>query len=161
MDKPGTNRVLSLYRRLAGLPLGRRVFGFLVCRRAPYFATIRPRFEQLEPGLAVVRMRKRRAVENHIRSVHALAMGNLCELAAGTMMEVSVPPGMRWIPRGMTIEYLKPARSNIRAEARLAKERWPGKEDVPVPVVVYDRAGEEVVRACITMHVSPRPGAGN
>ena len=47
----------------------------------------------------------------------------------------------------------------IRAEARLDKDRWPGKEDVPVPVVVYDRAGEEVVRACISMHVSPRPGA--
>ena len=101
MQTPDTNRVLALYRRLADVPLGRRIFSFLVCHRAPYFATIRPRFERLEPGLAVVCMRKRRAVENHIRSVHALAMGNLCELAAGTLMEVSVPPDMRWIPRGI------------------------------------------------------------
>jgi hypothetical protein len=31
-------------------------------------------------------MRKRRGVLNHIRTVHALAVGNLCELAAGMVM---------------------------------------------------------------------------
>jgi len=156
MERSPANRVLSLYQRLERLPLGKRLFAFLVCRTAPYFSSIKPRFHTFQPGHVLVSMRKRRKVENHIRSVHALAMGNLCELAAGTLMEATVPSHLRWLPRGMHIEYLKPARSDVSAEAMLHKSHWPGKEDVPVPVVVKDQQGEEVVRATITMHVSPR-----
>jgi len=157
MNNTDSNRVLGIYRKLEHLPLGKRLFAFMVCRNAPYFSTIKPRFHVFQPGRVVVSMRKRRSVENHIHSIHALAMGNLCELAAGTMMEASVPTHMRWLPRGMNIEYLKPARSEIHAEATLEKTSWPGKEDVEVPVTVTDTEGQEVVRARILMHVSPRP----
>ena len=84
-------------------------------------------------------MKKRRAVENHIGTVHALAMGNLCELAAGMCTEVTIPVGMRWIPRGMTIEYLAKARNRTSsATARLDKTEWTGPENVGVPVTVTD-----------------------
>ena len=157
MKKTDSNRVLGIYRKLENLPLGKRLFAFMVCRNAPYFSTIKPRFHVYQPGRVVVSMRKRRSVENHIHSIHALAMGNLCQLAAGSLMEATVPVDMRWLPRGMNIEYLKPARSDIRAEAVLEKSSWPGKEDVEVPVTVTDAEGQEVVRARITMHVSPKP----
>lgn len=102
-------------------------------------------------------MRKRRSVENHIRSVHALAMGNLCELAAGMVTEVTIPSTMRWLPRGMTIEYLRRAESDVTATARLTKTGWPGRsENIGVPVTVVDATGTEVVRAVITMYVSPK-----
>jgi hypothetical protein len=102
-------------------------------------------------------MRKRRSVENHIRTVHALAMGNLCELAAGMVTEVTIPSTMRWLPRGMTIEYLRRAESDVTATARLNKTEWPGhSENIAVPVTVVDATGTEVVRAVITMYVSPK-----
>jgi acyl-coenzyme A thioesterase PaaI-like protein len=101
-------------------------------------------------------MKKRRAVENHIGTVHALAMGNLCELAAGMCTEVTIPAGMRWIPRGMTIEYLAKAGSDVTATARLEKTEWAQAENVAVPVSVHDVNGTEVVRAVISMYVSPR-----
>jgi acyl-coenzyme A thioesterase PaaI-like protein len=102
-------------------------------------------------------MRKRRAVENHIRTVHALAMGNLCELAAGMVTEVTIPSTMRWLPRGMTIEYLRKAASDVTATARLARTEWPGApENVAVPVSVIDANGTEVVRAVITMYITPK-----
>ena len=101
-------------------------------------------------------MKKRRAVENHIGTVHALAMGNLCELAAGMCTEVTIPVGMRWIPRGMTIEYLAKAETDVMATARLDKTEWAGAENVGVPVTVTDSAGKEVVRAVISMYVSPK-----
>lgn len=44
---------------------------------------------------------------NHIGTVHAIAMCNMAELAGGTMTEVTVPSTHRWIPKGMTVEYLK------------------------------------------------------
>jgi acyl-coenzyme A thioesterase PaaI-like protein len=135
---------------------GRWMFARTVARRAPYFGTIKPCFLDLQPKLCRVSMKKRRAVENHIRTVHALAMGNLCELAAGMCTEVTIPPGMRWIPRGMTIEYLAKAETDVVATARLEKSEWAGAEDVAVPVSVHDTNGKEVVRAVISMYVSAR-----
>lgn len=152
---PG-NRVLEQYERLARLPGGKWLFARLVCMTAPYFATIRPRFHELRPGFAQVSLPQRRRVQNHLRGVHALAMGNLCELAAGLLMEVSVPAHLRWIPKGMQIQYVKQALTDVTATARLDKPVWRDKEDVVVPVSVMDTHEVEVVRAVINMYVSPK-----
>jgi acyl-coenzyme A thioesterase PaaI-like protein len=141
---------------LSRWPLGRWLFARLVCFNAPYFASIKPRFIELRPGQCQVSLRKRRAVQNHIGTVHAIAMANLCELAAGMLMEVTIPTTMRWIPRGMTIEYLRKAESSVTAMARLDKIEWLETEDVAVPVSVSDAKGAEVVRAVIAMYVSER-----
>jgi acyl-coenzyme A thioesterase PaaI-like protein len=151
-----TSAVLRRWQKLSKSAFGRWLFARGVGRAAPYFRTIAPRFLELGPALCRVQLRKRRAVENHIGTVHAIAMGNLCELAAGMVTEVSLPPSMRWIPRGMTIEYLKPARSDVTATARLDRNEWSGAQNVGVPVTVVDATGVEVVRAVITMYVSPR-----
>lgn len=153
---PSAPPLLRHYQRLARLPLGTWLFARLVCFSAPYFATIRPRFHELRPGLCRVSLKKRRAVLNHIRTVHAIAMANLCELAGGMLMEVTIPTTMRWIPRGMTIEYLRRAETGVSAMARLDKADWPHAGDVGVPVSVTDAQGAEVVRAVITMYVSER-----
>jgi acyl-coenzyme A thioesterase PaaI-like protein len=148
---------LEAWRKLAGSRTGRWFFARQVCRRAPYFGTIRPRFVELAPGSCIVTMRKRRAVQNHLGTVHALAIGNLCELAAGMMTDVTVPAGMRWIPRRMSIEYLRKADTDVRAHAHLGSiETWQSGEDVPVPVTVVDATGNVVVSAVITMYVTAR-----
>jgi acyl-coenzyme A thioesterase PaaI-like protein len=150
---------LRHFEQLSKWPAGKWLFGRLICFRAPYFATIRPRFVELRPGLCHVAMRKRRAVQNHIGTVHAIAMANLCELAGGMLMEVTIPVTMRWIPRGMTIEYLRKAQGGVAATARLDKAQWQAPENVGVPLTVTDSAGTEVVRAVITMYVSERKTA--
>ena len=65
------NPVLNMWNRLQGKPLGKWLFSKVICWKAPYFATISPRFEELKPGHARVSLKKRRAVENHIGTVHA------------------------------------------------------------------------------------------
>lgn len=155
-DTTSAGPTLRAWLRARGSAFGRWLFARAVSRRAPYFGTIKPRFLDLQPKLCRVSMRKRRAVENHIGTVHALAMGNLCELAAGMCTEVTIPIAMRWIPRGMTIEYLAKAETDVTATARLDKTEWAGAENVGVPVTVHDANGKEVVRAVISMYVSPR-----
>ncbi len=159
-DTTAIGPTLLAWQKWSGSRFGRWFFARTVCRRAPYFATIRPRFEELRPTLCRVAMRKRRSVENHLHTIHALAIGNLCELAAGMVTDVTIPPSLRWIPRGMTIEYLRRAESDVSATARLDKSEWlDAPENIAVPVSVVDRTGTEVVRAVITMHVAPRrPG---
>jgi acyl-coenzyme A thioesterase PaaI-like protein len=150
--------LLSLYRRITRWPGGHWLFGRAVCFRAPYFATIAPRFVALEPGRCEVRMRDRRRVHNHIGTVHAIALCNLAELSAGVMAEATLPAGMRWIPKGMTVEYLSKATGGMHAVATPdaplvasdAGHEW------PVVVLVTDQAGVAVFRARIAMWVSSR-----
>lgn len=150
------NAALGAWRRCERLPFGKALFARVICWKAPYFASISPRFHELRPGYARVSMRKRRAVTNHIGTVHAIAMCNLAEIAAGTMTEISIPATMRWLPKAMQVEYLRKAATDVEAVATLAEVAEGPARDVPVTVEVKDRAGELVCRALITMWVSPR-----
>jgi acyl-coenzyme A thioesterase PaaI-like protein len=157
-----TGKVLSLYRRFAYWPAGRWLFSRLICLKAPYFASIAPRIESLEPGRGVATLRHRRRVTNHIGSVHAIALCNLAEFIAGLTTEVSLPTSMRWIPKGMTVEYLKKAMGTMRAVA--TPEFTPTASEaayaLPVLVGVFDAQGEAVFQARIAMWVSPKPRPG-
>lgn len=150
--------VLALYRRLARWPAGRWLFSRLVCLKAPYFASIAPRIVSLEPGRGVATLRHRRAVTNHIGTVHAIALCNLAEFAGGLTCDVSIPPTMRWIPKGMSVAYLKKAAGTMRATATPAFPPREAEEgyDLPFEVVVENPAGETVFRASIAMWITPR-----
>ena len=150
------NPVLKIWNKSKDSAFRRWLFSFMVCRKAPYFATIKPRFEVLEVGRAQVSMKKRRSVENHIGTVHAIAMCNLAEIAGGTLTEVSIPASMRWLPKGMTVSYLKVAKTDVTAFATLPTVEEGVARDVPAHVDIKDRDGTIVCQADITMYVSPR-----
>ena len=150
--------VLSTYRNLARWPAGRWLFSRLVCWKAPYFSSIAPRIETLEPGRCIATLRHRRAVTNHIGTVHAIALCNLAEFTGGLACDASIPASMRWIPKGMAVAYLKKAVGTMRATATPAfppREAAEGYE-LPFEVVVEDSRGETVFRARIAMWVSPK-----
>jgi len=154
------SQMLDLYRTFERLPLGKRLYNRAVCLKAPYFGSIRPRFVRLEPGRSEVLVPNRRAVRNHLGTVHAIASCNAAELAGGSCLDASLPPTHRWIPKGMTVQYLASAKTDIRAIATVedlsclaAREA----RDVVVSVDVTDEAGVVAVHADITMWVSPRP----
>jgi len=133
------------------------LFSRVVCWKAPYFGSIRPVFVELRPGYGQVRMRKRRAVLNHIGTVHAIAICNVAELAAGTMTEVTIPATHRWIPKGMTVEYVGKAESDLTAMAVIDPiPEFGVAVELPVTVTVVDTADQPVFRAVITMWVSPK-----
>ncbi len=101
-------------------------------------------------------MKNKRAVQNHIQSVHAIAMCNISELTAGTMLEVSLPRDMRWIPKGMTVEYLKIAKTDLKAVCEISLDNLDSPQELPMTVHVTDTKGTEVFRAVITMHISKK-----
>lgn len=151
-------RVLRLYRRLSALPLGAWLFSRAVCRQAPYFATIAPRIERLEPGRCEATIADRRRVHNHLGTVHAIALCNLAELTAGLVTDVSIPASMRWIPKGMTVAYTKKAVGRMRAVAQpaFAPQSADTGYELPVEVEVTDESGDATLRATVSMYVSPR-----
>jgi acyl-coenzyme A thioesterase PaaI-like protein len=145
-----------MLEKVRRLPAGLRLFSRLVTFKAPYFSSIRPVFLALEPGFAKARISNRRSVRNHLGTVHAIAMANLCEFVGGTLMEVSISPDMRWIPRGMTIRYLGLARTDLTAECRIDDYDWNVAQDVLLKVFVKDTSGTVVSEAEIPMYVSLR-----
>ncbi|MDH3482387.1 MAG: DUF4442 domain-containing protein [Gammaproteobacteria bacterium] len=152
-----SNSTLATWQRLSAKPAGKWAFTRMVCWKAPYFGSIRPAFVDLRPGLCEVHMKKRRRVLNHIATVHAIAMCNIAELAGGTMTEVTVPSGYRWIPKGMTVDYLAKAETDLKAVARIDPiPTFVEAAELPVTVTVTDAANKPVFRAVITMWVSPK-----
>lgn len=155
-----TPMVLNAWQRLSKLPLGPRLFTRMICMKAPYFSSISPLITELAFGHCVASVKKHRAVTNHLGTVHAIAMCNLAEVAGGIMTEASVPPDThRWIPKGMTVSYLKKAGTDVRAVARFPTPPVFGSEgfELPTAVTIYDTAGEAVFEAEIRMWISPKP----
>ena len=123
-------------------------------RRVPYVGALEPELIELRASLCRIAMSHRLGVQGRDGRLHLPAIGSLCELAAAMVTEVTIPPAMRWLSRGMTIEYLRSADTGVRAIARLDKSEWSEEERIGVPVSVVDAGESEVARAVVTMAVS-------
>lgn len=147
-----------MWKRLAGRPGGSRLFSAAAMARVPYFATVLPHVLRMEPGFAEVTVPNWFFVHNHLSTVHAIASCNAAEMAMGMLMEATVPTTHRWIPKGMTVEYLAKATTSLRATARIDPPDFSAiteGAELVVPIRVVDRFGAEVVHAEITTWVTP------
>ena len=149
----------ALYQRLAAYPQGNRLFSLVFEQAAPYFRTARPRFVTLVPNRAELTIRKRRRVQNHIGTVHVIAICNGLEAAMGALAEASIPASRRWIPRGMEVEYTAKATSDIRCVAETDPADWEraGEVEIPVRVTATRDDGKPVVAGIIRLWVTDKP----
>jgi len=151
------SQVLTMWRKLSPLPLGARVFSFAFSRKAPYFATVRPRFTVLEPNHAELVVPKRRGVANHLGTVHAIALCNGLEAAMGALSEATVPADKRWIPKGMEVAYTAKATSDVTCVAETDAAAWTSDDpDVGVRVRGVRDDGTVVIEGVIRLWVTPR-----
>lgn len=150
------SRALQLFQKFGGSATGRWFFSWIICRQAPYFASISPSIQLLEAGRCVVRFRQHKSIENHIGTVHAIAMCNAAELAGGLATDAMIPESMRWIPKGMTVRYLKKARGDLRATAQISSIIDSAAQEAHAIIEVRDAHDDIVFDADITMWVSPR-----
>ena len=154
--QPSKSPLLKHWQKHSGSSFGRWYVTKLVCFTAPYFSSIKPTLKDVRAGRVEVFFKKRRSVQNHIQTVHAIAMCNAAELAGGLCMDVSLDSRFRWIPVGMTVRYQKLAKTDLRAICEVDDFQWDSPQDVVMPVSVLDTNGEEVFHADITMRVSEK-----
>ncbi|MGQ0713192.1 MAG: hotdog fold domain-containing protein [Gemmatimonadaceae bacterium] len=143
------------WRRLSPIPGGRWLFGRMLSRMVPYTGTIRPRFLEVQPGLARIAMRDRRAVRNHLRSVHAIALANLAEVTSGVAMIVALPDDVRGIPVRLSIDFVKKARGELVAECRCEVPRVYAPVEVELYPEIRDSDGDVVARATVRWRLAP------
>ena len=165
-ETPGNTDSLSsvsatyaLRRRLPDNKIGDALFTLGMVARVPYFGTILPFVEKMEPGYCRVKAPNWFGVHNHIGTFHAIAACNLAETAMGMLMEATVPTTHRWIPKGMNTQYLAKAKTGLTAHAELAEpvdfaSITEGTE-VVVAIRILDKDNDEVVHCDIITWVTP------
>ena len=154
------SQVLTLWNKTSALPQGKRVFSFLFGQKAPYFASIRPRFVSIEPNRAELLIPKRRRVHNHLKTVHAIALCNGLEAAMGALAEATIPADKRWIPKGMTVSYTAKASGDITCVAETDADQWTADDaDLPVRVRGVREDGTVVIEGVINLWVTVKKAA--
>ena len=96
MDKHG-NPIRDAWDRLQRLPGGERLFSRMAGAMAPYTGSIGAHVVALRQGYSEVRLADRRAVRNHLRCIHAVALVNLAEMTGNLAVAYSLPDDARFI----------------------------------------------------------------
>jgi acyl-coenzyme A thioesterase PaaI-like protein len=147
--------LLARWQRAQGSPVGRWLFSRLLGYTVRYTGSIRPEVQELAPGHAVVAMRDRRAVRNHLRSIHAIALVNLGEVTSGLALIAGLPDDARGIVRGLTVEYLAKARGRLVARCSCTPPVSNERQDVEVTASIDDAGGTTVAIVRVAWRIGP------
>jgi acyl-coenzyme A thioesterase PaaI-like protein len=148
LDAPG-GKIALWWKRLSRVPGGRTVFSILIGRMARYTGTMGARVEELGPGYSRWTLRDRPKVRNHLKSIHAVALVNLAEVASGTAMLTALPPGTRGIVTGLSMQYLKKARGTLTAECSCSVPQMDGETRYDVHADIRDADGDIVAKGTV------------
>ena len=148
--------ILKTFRTCQKLPVGEALFSLILGLKVPYTGTIKARVEELTPGHARVRMKDRRRLRNHLRSIHAIALANLGELVTGLAMMAALPADAQGIPVEIRVEFLKKARGEITGQAQCAIPDVGERHEHPIEALLYDEEGDKVARFSARWMVGPK-----
>ena len=149
------NMIQQTYDRLKKIPGGHFLFSQFIGYAAPYSGTIYPDVEELKDGYARVSMKDRRHLRNHLKSIHAIAMMNLAELATGLAINYGLPGDARGILTHLAIEYKKKARGTLTAECFCAVPTKNTRTEYEVTAEIKDKEKHVVAIAKARWLVGP------
>lgn len=147
--------ILPIWKKLSAKPGGKWLFSRILGNKIPYSGSMRADIIELEAGYAKVQLRDRRAVRNHLNSIHAVALMNLAELTSGLAMVGGLPKDLRAILTGFKITYEKKARGTIYGEARCNIPTEKVRKEYTLDVVIKNSDGDALCRAQATWLIGP------
>ena len=138
------NQMARMLRHLDKVPalLRTRARSLLIGRMVHFVGTAGLQIEELTHTRAVVSIRNRKPVQNHIGTVHAAAMALIAETASGFVVGMNVPDDRVPVIKSMHIDFVKRSRGHMRAVAELTDEQ--------IASIVATEKGEVTPRLVVT-----------
>ena len=122
-----------------------QIFGRIV----PYVGTTGVVYETVTPNKVVVSLENEKRVQNHIGSVHAVAVTLLAETATGFILGVNLPSDRVLLVKSYNVNFYRPLKKGqIGAVATLTDEQRQyildtPKGDMVIPCVIDDRSSDK------------------
>lgn len=148
--KPINNQFTKLLSITKYLPAGARsnilskAFGKVV----PYVGTTGIYYETVEPNQVVVSLNNTKAVQNHIGSVHAVAITLLAETATGFILGLNLPTDRVLLIKSYSVNFYRPIKkgqmaaiASLSDAQRLDILNTP-KGEMVIPCVIQDRESD-------------------
>ncbi|WP_201588663.1 DUF4442 domain-containing protein [Psychrobacter fozii] len=148
--KPISNQFTKLLSVTKYLPAGARssilskAFGKVV----PYVGTTGVYYETVNPNQVVVSLNNTRSVQNHIGSIHAVAITLLAETATGFILGLNLPSDRVLLIKSYSVNFYRPIKKGqIAAVASLSDEQRldilnTPKGEMVIPCVIHDRESD-------------------
>ncbi|HCT74541.1 MULTISPECIES: DUF4442 domain-containing protein [Psychrobacter] len=148
--KPISNQFTKLLSVTKYLPASARsgilskAFGKVV----PYVGTTGVYYETVEPNQVVVSLNNTKAVQNHIGSIHAVAITLLAETATGFILGLNLPSDRVLLIKSYAVNFYRPIKKGqIAAVASLSDEQRldilnTPKGEMVIPCVIHDRESD-------------------
>lgn len=149
------NVIRKLWDKFSPMPGGRRLFGAAIGRMARYSGSIPFRVVTLREGHSEVILRDKPYVRNHLRSLHAIALINVAEIAGNLAAAYTMPDDARFIVGGISMDYLKKARGDVRAVATVPPITSSEKQEIEVTVDIIDRNDVVVAKSTLRTVIGP------
>lgn len=118
-----------------------KAFGKIV----PYVGTTGVYYETVEPSQVIVSLNNQKSVQNHIGSVHAVAVTLLAETATGFILGLNLPSDRILLVKSYQVDFYRPIKKGqIAAIATLTDAQRQHILDTPkgemvIPCVIDDR----------------------
>ncbi len=108
------------------------------------------KIEELTDKRAVISIKNKKSVQNHIGSVHAVASILIAESATGYLIGMNVPDSAVPVIKTIKADYVKRAKGDMKAVASLTDKqieqiRTKEKGETVVKVTVTDADGKEPI----------------
>lgn len=148
--KPISNQFTKLLSVTKYLPASARssilskAFGKVV----PYVGTTGVYYETVEPNQVIVSLNNTKTVQNHIGSIHAVAITLLAETATGFILGLNLPSDRILLIKSYSVSFYRPIKKGqIAAVASLSDEQRldilnTPKGEMVIPCVIHDRESD-------------------
>lgn len=149
VKKNRLSRTLSRFNALPR-PLRIKAVTMVMRRMVPFVGTSRLQIREMTPDRVIVTVPNRRAVQNHIRGVHAAAMTLAAETATGFVVGMNVPDDRLPLMKSLKVDFKRRLKGALRVEAWLTDEQrdeiaGQEKGEVTVPLRATDESGEQPI----------------
>jgi acyl-coenzyme A thioesterase PaaI-like protein len=124
-------------------PLRRQALSAVLGRMVPFVGTAGLVIEQMSEQRVVTRLRNRRRVQNHIRTLHAAAVTLAAETASGFVVGMNLPDDKLPLMKSLQVDFVKRNTGGLRVtasltEAQIATMHAQPKGEVSVAVEAAD-----------------------